>query len=144
MVPTPWRNCIVFTDRQRALLDESHIAVLATVGPSGAPHAAPMWYMREGDHIVMLTARLSQKARNLARDARASITVDKRTRPYRALMIDCEAEVVQGDIDEVRGRLARRYVSPDEASAFVASRRGSDSVILRFTPVALAEYPAGR
>lgn len=133
-----------FTERQRAMLDESHIAVLATVGPSGAPHAAPMWYVRDGDHILMLTGRLSQKARNLDRDARASVTVDERTRPYKALMIDCVAEAVEGDVDEVRGRLARRYVSDQEAADWIESRRGSDSVILRFSPVAVTEYPPAR
>ena len=59
-------------------------------------------------------------------------------------MIDCVAEAVEGDVDEVRGRLARRYVSDQEAADWIESRRGSDSVILRFSPVAVTEYPPAR
>lgn len=131
-----------FTETQLKLLDEGHLAVLATIGPTGAPHSAPMWYLRLDNSLLMLTGRTSQKARNLERDPRASITIDDRNRPYRALMLECTAVPADLDIQEVRPRIARRYLSEDEAMAYVESRRGADSVAFVFTPSRISQYPS--
>ena len=128
-------------DSQKAFLDGPHLAVLATIGPSGAPHGAPMWYLRDGDDLLMLTTRTSQKAVNIGRDPRASVVVDVRERPYRALMLSCVAETTDLVPDEVRAVMARRYLPDEEAAAYVESRRGADSVVIRLSPGATTGYP---
>ncbi len=131
----------MFTEDHKQLLDGPYFAVLGSIGPTGAPHTAPMWYVRDGDGVLMLTRRTSQKALNLDRDPRASVTIDVRDRPYKAVMMDCLAEVVDVDIDSVRLSLARRYLSEQDAQAYVDSRRGADSIAIRFTPLKVNSYP---
>ncbi len=50
---------------------------LATVGPGGEPHVAPVWYMYEGGKVYVGTGSRTKKARNLRREgARAAFCVD--------------------------------------------------------------------
>lgn len=49
---------------------------LSTVRADGGPHLAPIWFILDGDDIVLTTAATSAKGRNLARDGRVALCVD--------------------------------------------------------------------
>jgi PPOX class probable F420-dependent enzyme len=61
------------------LLDAHRIMTLATLRPDGWPQATTVGYMNEGLTLWFLCGTDSQKAKNLARDNRVSITVDHDT-----------------------------------------------------------------
>ena len=61
------------------LLDEHRIMTIATLRPDGWPQATTVGYVNEGLTLWFLCGRESQKARNLARDNRVSITIDHDT-----------------------------------------------------------------
>ena len=88
-------------------------AVLGTLGPDGYPHQASMWYVLEGDRVLMWTFRKSQKARNLARDRRASLLVDagEGYAELRGVLIRGEVEVVEdvAEVTRIGLALADRY-----------------------------------
>ena len=42
---------------------------LATTRPNGRPHAVPVWYLWDGEHIYFAAEGKSQKGRNLAHQA---------------------------------------------------------------------------
>lgn len=62
-----------------ALLDQHRIMTIATLRPDGWPQATTVGYASEGLTLWFLCGLNSQKARNLARDARVSITIDHDT-----------------------------------------------------------------
>jgi nitroimidazol reductase NimA-like FMN-containing flavoprotein (pyridoxamine 5'-phosphate oxidase superfamily) len=62
-----------------ALLDEHRIMTLATLRPDGWPQATTVGYVNEGLKLWFLCGLESQKARNLARDDRVSLTIDHDT-----------------------------------------------------------------
>jgi len=131
---------IVLSAEQQAFVRGPYIAVLATVDASGEPRAVPMWYVFDGSRFLMVTRNGSQKHRDLERHPTATVVIDHRTRPYYALMIRCTAEIDAMDVDLVRSRTAARYLTEPELSAYVDSRRGSDSVVIRLEPVSIAVY----
>ena len=57
-------------------LSAKSVAVLATVQPSGAPLAMPMWFVQDDQSIVMISETGLQKVRNLRRDPRACVAVE--------------------------------------------------------------------
>ncbi|WP_133478495.1 pyridoxamine 5'-phosphate oxidase family protein [Cognatilysobacter segetis] len=61
------------------LLDAHRIMTLATLRPDGWPQATTVGYVNEGLVLYFLCGPDSQKARNLARDDRVSLTVDHDT-----------------------------------------------------------------
>ena len=62
-----------------ALLDEHRIMSVATLRPDGWPQATTVGYVNEGMTLWFLCGLESQKAHNLARDDRVSITIDHDT-----------------------------------------------------------------
>ncbi|WP_089921137.1 pyridoxamine 5'-phosphate oxidase family protein [Lentzea albida] len=50
--------------------------VVATIGRTGLPHLAPMWFAWVGGEIVFCTDRKSQKIVNLRRDPRCSVLAE--------------------------------------------------------------------
>jgi predicted pyridoxine 5'-phosphate oxidase superfamily flavin-nucleotide-binding protein len=56
------------TSAQRAFLDEKRFAVVGSRNPDGSPHLAVMWYLLDGDQIVVNSAQGRLKDRNLAAD----------------------------------------------------------------------------
>ena len=93
---------------QRTFLEEKRFAVVGTKNPDGSPHLAVMWYLLDGDHIVVNSAQGRIKDRNLAADSRMSVLVED---GYRWIRIDGRASIehdqaiAQADIR----RLAARY-----------------------------------
>jgi len=61
------------------LLDQHRIMTVATVRPDGWPQATTVGYVNEGLTIYFLCGLDSQKAKNLARENRVSVTIDHDT-----------------------------------------------------------------
>jgi len=59
-----------------ALLDQHRIMTIATLRPDGWPQATTVGYVSEGLTLYFLCGPTSQKAANLARDDRVSLTID--------------------------------------------------------------------
>ena len=62
-----------------ALLDQHRIMTVATLRPDGWPQATTVGYVNEGLTLYFLCGLDSQKAKNLARDDRISLTIDHDT-----------------------------------------------------------------
>jgi len=96
------------TAAQRTFLEEKRFAVVGTKNPDGSPHLAVMWYLLDGDDIVVNSAQGRVKDRNLAADPRMSVLVED---GYRWIRIDGRATVEHDQAiahADIR-RLAARY-----------------------------------
>ncbi|WP_245425521.1 pyridoxamine 5'-phosphate oxidase family protein [Phyllobacterium brassicacearum] len=62
-----------------ALLDQHRIMTIATLRPDGWPQATTVGYANEGLTLYFLCGLDSQKAANLDRDDRLSLTIDHDT-----------------------------------------------------------------
>ena len=61
------------------ILDQHRIMTIATLRPDGWPQATTVGYANEGLTLYFLCLRDSQKAANLARNDRVSLTIDHDT-----------------------------------------------------------------
>jgi len=68
-----------------SLLDGHRIMTVATLRPDGWPQATTVGYVNEGLTLWFLCGRESQKAANLARDDRVSVTIDHDTADLMAI-----------------------------------------------------------
>jgi PPOX class probable F420-dependent enzyme len=62
-----------------ALLDQHRVMTVATLRPDGWPQATTVGYVNDGLTLWFLCGLDSQKAANLARDDRVSLTIDHDT-----------------------------------------------------------------
>jgi PPOX class probable F420-dependent enzyme len=100
------------TQAQRRFLEEKRFAVVGTKNADGSPHLAVMWYLLEGDDIVVNSARGRIKDRNVAADPRMTVLVAD---GYRWIRIDGQAKIEHDQTiahADIR-RLASRYYQDD-------------------------------
>jgi PPOX class probable F420-dependent enzyme len=112
------------TAEQRAFLEEKRFAVVGSKNPDGSPHLAVMWYLIDGDDIVVNSAQGRIKDRNLAADPRMSVLVAD---GYRWIRVDGRAHIEHDQSiahADIR-RLASRYYEDE--------RRVEDSVRNNFS-----------
>jgi PPOX class probable F420-dependent enzyme len=81
---------VELTPEQREFLGEKRFAVVGTRNPDGSPHLAVMWYLLDGDDIVVNSAQGRIKDRNLAADPRMSVIIAD---GYRFVRVDGRAKI---------------------------------------------------
>jgi PPOX class probable F420-dependent enzyme len=127
-------------DTPETFLREANIAILSTVGPGGGPHAAPIWFDYEDGEIVMITGARSQKARNIERNPEVALTVDHRSPPYYAVMVQGTAELGPRPSDELRRCIAVRYLGEELGQRYTSMGTGEGTVTIRLRPRKIMEY----
>lgn len=98
-----------FTEPVKKFLEKPNLAVLATISPSGRPQATPVWFLLDGDEILMNTSQGRVKLRNVQADPRVAVTIYDKDNPY--LYVQVRGRVT---IDPKSGardidRLSQRY-----------------------------------
>jgi hypothetical protein len=118
------RDQIKMSDAEvAAFLLEERTVTCATAGPRGWPHLMPLWYVlrdvaagEPAPRIWAWTYAVSQKARNVQRDPRATLQVEagELYQELRGVMLECDV-VVHRDLDTVRAlgsEIFARYAAP--------------------------------
>ena len=127
------------SDKARAFLNEKRFAVLATINADGTIQQTAIWYLLEGDTIVMNTKAGRLKDRNLRRDPRISICLED---GYRYLTISGKAELIE-DTETTQSdiyRIAARYDGAEEASRWMDRQFSKEQrVTIHLTPEKVIE-----
>jgi Pyridoxamine 5'-phosphate oxidase len=128
------RNQIKMSEAEVALfLADERTVTCATMGPRGWPHLMPLWYVLRasepssqsaaaGENVASRpqiwawTYAVSQKARNLERDQRASLQVEagEQYQELRGVMFECDV-IIHRDIETVGAlghEIFMRYATP--------------------------------
>jgi nitroimidazol reductase NimA-like FMN-containing flavoprotein (pyridoxamine 5'-phosphate oxidase superfamily) len=130
------------------LLDQHRIMTVATLRPDGWPQATTVGYVNDGLTIYFLCGLESQKAKNLARDDRVSLTIDHDTADLMAisgLSMAARAHAVtdRAEADKVLRMLPLKY---RDAPPLPLKMPTADEVrIFRVTPtvISLLDYTKG-
>lgn len=63
-------------EQTEARLQSDLMAWLATVRPDGRPHVVPVWFLWEGDTILILSKPGNQKIKNISNNPHVTIALD--------------------------------------------------------------------
>lgn len=131
-----------------ALLNAHRIMTIATLRPDGWPQATTVGYANDGMTIYFLCGLDSQKATNLARDDRVSLTIDHDTdqvMEIQGLSMAARAERVTdpAEGEKVLRLLMQRY--PAQESVPFEMPAPADVAIFRVTPkvISVLDYTQG-
>ena len=132
-------------DREK-LFSDPNVAILATVDSRNRAHGMPIWYLYQNGVFVMSAGRGAQKIRNIERNGNATLIIDHREPPYHAAMIRGRAEIGPQPSDELRLRLAVRYLGEERGNAYHAQMSGEGGVTITLHADEVIEYrgSAGR
>lgn len=103
----------VIPDSHADLVGAPHFAHLATINADGSPQSTPIWVQRDGDDVLFTTDAGYRKARNIARDARVSLSIHDERNPYRYIELRGRAETEPRDDYAFLDGLSNQYLGRD-------------------------------
>jgi nitroimidazol reductase NimA-like FMN-containing flavoprotein (pyridoxamine 5'-phosphate oxidase superfamily) len=131
-----------------ALLDQHRIMTIATLRPDGWPQATTVGYANEGLTLYFLCGPDSQKAANLARDDRVSLTIDHDTPQVMeitglSMAARAQAVVDPAEAEKALQLLMLRY--PQQGSLPLPMPTPADVRLFRVTPIVISvlDYSKG-
>ncbi len=130
------------------LLDQHRIMTIATVRPDGWPQATTVGYANDGLNIYFLCGLDSQKAANIARDSRVSLTIDHDTAQVMEIAGLSMAARAQAVVDAAEGEKALRLLMlkyPQQDSLPLPMPKFTDVRVFRLTPtvISVLDYSRG-
>ena len=123
-------------------LSEPHIAVVASSGPTGKPHAMPIWYAWRDGRVLFHTGKDSKKMRNLRKNPRVTVVIDTKTAPYKVAVIEGTARELPGD-KELGRTVAIHYLGERQGAAY-AERSGEPGALVEVTPTKIISWDYAR
>lgn len=131
-----------------ALLDQHRIMTIATLRPDGWPQATTVGYANDGLTLYFLCGPDSQKAANLARDDRVSLTIDHDTPQVMEIAGLSMAAHAQAVTDPAEAEKALRLLMsryPEQDSVPLPMPTPADVRLFRVTPVVISvlDYAKG-
>jgi nitroimidazol reductase NimA-like FMN-containing flavoprotein (pyridoxamine 5'-phosphate oxidase superfamily) len=131
-----------------AMLDQHRIMTVATLRSDGWPQATTVGYVNEGLTLYFLCGLDSQKARNLARDNRISLTIDHDTANIMtitglSMAARAHAVVDRAEAEKVLRMLPMKY--PDAPPLPMKMPSPDEIRLFRITPtvISLLDYSKG-
>lgn len=131
----------------RNILERHRIMTIATLRPDGWPQATTVGYVNDGLTVYFLCGPESQKASNLARDDRVSLTIDDDTSDLMAitgLSMAAHAQAVSdtAEADRVLSMLPAKYPAQ---TLPVPMPKPEDVRLFRVTPtvISVLDYSKG-
>jgi general stress protein 26 len=137
-------------DELTAYLDEQKVINVATIGPNGRPHPAPLWYYPHEVGVATWTYGSSQKAKNLERDPRATVLIEdgESYEKLRGISLEADVEVIADTavVTRMGIKLMQRYAGakpgdpvPDDLAALVL-KQAPKRIGLVFKPTKIVSW----
>jgi general stress protein 26 len=141
-------------DEVRAYFAGQKVINVASIGPNGRPHLAPLWYFPHGDGVATWTYGTSQKAKNFRRLPEATVLIEDGDsyEKLRGVSFEADVEIVEDTAEVTRMgiTLMQRYAGakpgdpvPAELSAFIAGQ-APKRIGLIFHPTKVASWDHGK
>jgi PPOX class probable F420-dependent enzyme len=92
--------------------------------------------LRDADAVLFSTTARRQKARNIARDPRVSVTVFETENPYNSVEIRGRAELIEDPEKTLPYRLSHKYLGTDPPGENAEEQR----LIIRVTPERISSF----
>ncbi|MFN3258143.1 MAG: PPOX class F420-dependent oxidoreductase [Ilumatobacter sp.] len=119
------------------LLDAPLTALLATVMQTGAPQVSPVWFLRDGDDILVSSVGGRLRERHVRANPHVALTVLDPQNPMRYVEVRGTMTVNADPQAATRDAVCRKHGYPD-GSAF--DQPDTPRVTLRLTPTFVVEH----
>jgi PPOX class probable F420-dependent enzyme len=101
-------------ERFHDILKSTTLGHLATVDERGRPQVTPVWFLWDGEHVLLSIRPVTQKYKNLRRDPHVAISFLDQANPMH--YVETRGKVVEWQLFEdltFVNQLARKYTGAD-------------------------------
>ena len=120
----------------RDLLD-AQVATLATIGSDGRPQLSEMWFLADGDAVMLSLNTSRQKMKNLRANPAVTLLILDLANPYRYLEIRGDAEITPDDDYTFADRLGAKY----QSDLRDRDQPGDTRVVVTIRPARVRAWP---
>ena len=129
----------MMTDEQRSFLLAHRLCVVGVNRKVGPPHLSPVYYVMDGDDILISTTHSRFKAKAIKRNPDVSICVLAEQFPFPYLLIYGTCVIEDGGAPDVMMKIGERMTGnpvPEAARPAIEQRaRDEGRLVLRVTPL---------
>lgn len=129
------KNNTMFDDRARALLQEPFIVRVTTMTPADYPHTVPVWFILDGETLVVFTERSTQKVRNVLTNPKGNIAIGGDPVGSPCYLIEGDFTIEEDPGKSWTKKITYHYEPDERADKWLADWEDLDFVILRLRPV---------
>lgn len=126
------------TDEQRQFLEASRLCIVGIGRGERAPHMSPVYYVMDGDDIVISTTASRFKAKAVRRGAPLSICVLGESYPFPYLLVEGDAVIEEAGAADLMMKIGERMTGnpvPESARPMIEQRAKDEGrVVLRLRP----------
>jgi PPOX class probable F420-dependent enzyme len=123
---------------------EPNLAKLATLRPDGTVHLVPIWYLHKGQELLMISNPGSYKVRNIRRDPRVTVCIDRPTPPYAGVIVRGTASLEEVTYQSLAVPLSVRYLGQDAGALIGAEYARTDLMTIRVAIEHLFRWDYGK
>lgn len=125
-------------EERKAFLREHRLAVVGVERREAAPQLSPVYYVMDGDDLLISTTATRAKAKVVRRTSRVSVCVLGERRPFPYLTLYGRGRIeVEGAVEvmvAVTEKMTRRPLAESARPALKERARREQRVVLRVTP----------
>lgn len=121
------------SDEVAAFLAEVPIGTVATLRPDGRVRQTIVYYVREGDRLLISTESKRAKSRDVERTAWASLCVQGPAKPYPSVTLEGPARILREHIGEATARIFEVFTGAPGEEHSDEELAAVDRVILEIT-----------
>jgi general stress protein 26 len=115
----------------RAFLQKPLTARMSTVDEQGYPHTVPVWFMLDGNDLVVMGERRTRKVKHMQANPKGSINIGGDTGDGAGYLFKGEWSIEEDPDDYWMKTITNRYESGEQAAKDIAEWTKLDIVAMR-------------
>jgi predicted pyridoxine 5'-phosphate oxidase superfamily flavin-nucleotide-binding protein len=124
----------VFTATIREFLQKPLVARMSTVDPDGYPHTVPVWFILDGDDLVVISVSSTRKVGYIRANPKGAIAIGGDPADGGGYLIKGEFSIETDLEDAWVRKLTYHYETPEQAEKDIADWADLDILVLRLKP----------
>ncbi len=129
----------MFDDSARAFLQKPLLARMSTIDAGGYPHTVPVWFMLDGDEIVIISERGTRKVAHIEANPRGALSIGGDPGDGAGYLLKGDFSIEEDPGYAWMERLTRHYEQGERAEQDIAAWSALDMIVIRLRPKSLVK-----
>jgi general stress protein 26 len=119
----------------REFLQKPLIARMTTIGLDGYPHSVPVWFMLDGEDIVIISARDTRKVSHILDNPKGAVVIGGEPGDGAGYLIKGDYVIEDDPEDRWVKKLTYHYEDREQAEKDITAWAELDIILIRLKPV---------
>ncbi len=124
----------LFDEAARAFLQKPLIARVSVIDGDGYPHTVPVWFMLDGNDVVIISVRETRKVAYALENPKGAVAIGGDPADDGGYLIKGDFAIEPDPDDAWTRTLTHRYEEPEKAEQDIADWADLDMIVLRLKP----------